>query len=414
MKTKILLIFILMLLFINTAAANSARIVDYKLQILDDSSNIIATHEDENGVHWFIVYNDIVYAATQGGYIIADVQSGALIDQVDGTMVEQVHDIAVNDKWLVMSTEYDFIFYDNRDKYNPRAVGLRWVHDAFPPEITLVGDIVYLGQYKYDLSKNMKKCLNPGAFIAMYDNKGTWAVETVMGDWGLNVQVIGLGWSGVEPVTGDFDGDGFKDVGVYNRAGNNFLIRSIYQGDYKVIGLGWSGVTPVTGDFDGDGDDDVGVYDNKGTWALNTDKGVRIVGFGWAGTEPIVGDWNGDGVDEVGIYNRAGNNFLIPKGNTFQIIGLGWKGVIPIVGNWDSDINDEVGVYDPQTSTFALAGQKPFVFGKSGSQPLVGDIDFDGITEIGVCKPDGTIIYDTSKDYKVELQKWRGATVIGS
>ncbi len=252
----------------------------------------------------------------------------------------------------------------------------------------------------------------PGAFIAIYDNLqvGTWVVENVGSSTGI--EVIGFGWSGVEPIVGDWDGDGFKDVGVYNRAGNNFLVR-YSDGSHKVIGLGWPGVTPVVGDFDGDGDDDVGVYDNNGTWALNTDTGVRIAGFGWSGTEPIVGDWNGDGIDEAGIYNRPGNNFLVPRGNGAQIVGLGWAGVIPIVGNWDSDVNNEVGVYDPQTSTFALAGQKPFVFGKPGSQPVVGDVYFDGITEVGVCYPDGTIAYNTSEQYDIELQKWDGSELIG-
>lgn len=250
-------------------------------------------------------------------------------------------------------------------------------------------------------------------FIAIYDNSrvGTWVVEKVGSSAG--VEVIGFGWSGVEPIVGDWDGDGFKDVGVYNRAGNNFLVR-YPDSSYDIIGLGWSGVTPVVGDFDGDGNDDVGVYDNKGTWAFDITTCVRIVGFGWSGVEPVVGDWNGDGSDEVGIYNRPGNNFLVPQGRSFQVIGLGWPGVIPIVGNWDSDPGDEVGVYDPQTSTFALAGQNPFVFGKPGSQPIVGDVDSDGITDVGVCDPDGTIIYRTAEQYDIELQKWGGSTLIGA
>jgi hypothetical protein len=251
------------------------------------------------------------------------------------------------------------------------------------------------------------------SFIAIYDNSqvGTWVVETVGSSAGA--EVIGFGWSGAEPIVGDWDGDGSKEVGVYNRAGNNFLIR-YPDSSYEVIGLGWSGVTPVVGDFDGDGNEDVGVYDNKGTWAFDITTCVRIVGFGWSGVEPVVGDWNGDGADEVGIYNRPGNNFLVPQGNNFRVIGLGWPGVIPIVGNCDSNPNDEVGVYDPQTSAFALEGQNPFVFGKPGSQPIIGDVDSDGITEIGVCNPDGTIVYNSAEQYSIEVQKWRGSTLIGA
>jgi len=224
------------------------------------------------------------------------------------------------------------------------------------------------------------------SFIAIYDNSqvGTWVVETVGSSAGA--EVIGFGWSGAEPIVGDWDVDGSKEVGVYNRAGNNFLIR-YPDSSYEVIGLGWSGVTPVVGDFDGDGNEDVGVYDNKGTWAFDISTCVRIVGFGC---------------------------FLVPQGNNFRVIGLGWPGVIPIVGNWDSNPNDEVGVYDPQTSAFALEGQNPFVFGKPGSQPIIGDVDSDGITEIGVCNPDGTIVYNSAEQYSIEVQKWRGSTLIGA
>ncbi len=103
-----------------------------------------------------------------------------------------------------------------------------------------------------------------------------------------------------------------------------------------MIGLGWPGVTPVVGDWDGDGADDVGVYNNEGTWALwnSYTNSADIVGFGWASTEPVVGDWDGDLVTEVGIYNTGGNNFLIQTDSGFDIIGIGWEGVTPVVGNW--------------------------------------------------------------------------------
>ncbi|MCC7577209.1 MAG: hypothetical protein KK926_10300, partial [Methanomethylovorans sp.] len=126
---------------------------------------------------------------------------------------------------------------------------------------------------------------------------------------------------------------------IYNRDGNNFLIKTDFG--FDVIGLGWSGVTPVVGDWNGDGSDEVGVYNNEGTWALwnTTTSSADIVGFGWADTEPIVGDWDGDGITEVGIYNRDGNNFLLQTDPGFDVIGLGWNGVTPVVGVWITDLD---------------------------------------------------------------------------
>ena len=384
---------------------------DGRLYIYDDIQHkmLLDYGDPDTFLSELELFGNYVYAGGYGGLVIADLRDGSIINEWPGAgAAGQVHDIAISDEYLCVGYEDRVAVADHDGDI------LTYIYTRDPCySISINSNIVYAAGHKYDISNiDRPRCIDPGVFIAVYDNLqvGTWVVETVGSSAG--VELIGFGWSGVEPIVGDWDGDGFKDVGVYNRPGNNFLVR-YSDGSYTIIGLGWSGVTPVVGDFDGDGDDDVGVYDNKGTWALNTDAGVSIVGFGWSGVEPVVGDWNGDGIGEVGIYNRPGNNFLVPKGTSFQIIGLGWSGVIPIVGNWDSDINEEVGVYDPKTSTFALAGQKPFVFGKPGSQPVVGDVDSDGITEVGVCRPDGSIAYNTNAYYEIELQKWGGSKLIG-
>jgi len=103
-----------------------------------------------------------------------------------------------------------------------------------------------------------------------------------------------------------------------------------------VIGLGWSGVTPVVGDWNGNGTEEVGVYDNAGNWAL-WDQGTNsaiVTVFGWVNTRPVVGDWNGDNTTELGIYNTAGDNFLVQTDSGYDVIGLGWAGVTPVVGAW--------------------------------------------------------------------------------
>lgn len=404
-----------MLLFTNLACANTCYLQNGRLYIYDEAHyQNLGVYGNGDDVYYYILetLNGVAYAGGRGGYIIVDISNAEIIvENNSGGYAGEVHSMAVSKKCLAFGYDSMTILYDNSNKYHPV-----W---AAKIDTTSLGDsteiknnILYIGYSKYEISDIYNpRYITPGAYVAIYDNKGTWATEQIMS--GIGTEVIGFGWSGTEPIIGDWNGDGFKEVGIYNRAGNNFLIPYDNDEGYYIVGLGWKGVTPVVGDFDGDNEDDVGVYDNKGTWALDTFPSTTIVGFGWAGTEPVVGDWNGDGVDEVGLYNRPGNNFLIPRDSSYYVVGLGWEGVIPIVGNWDSDINDEVGVYAPDTSAFALAGKTPFTFGKSGSQPVVGDVDFNGITEVGVCEPDGTIKYKTDEPYYVGLIKWEGSTLIG-
>ena len=67
---------------------------------------------------------------------------------------------------------------------------------------------------------------------------------------------------------------------------------------------------PVTGDFNGDGVSDVGVF-HDGHWYLDLNgNGVWDEGDLWAklGTEgdlPVTGDWDGDGKTDIGIYGPA-------------------------------------------------------------------------------------------------------------
>lgn len=180
------------------------------------------------------------------------------------------------------------------------------------------------------------------------DGKDDVGVRGPYSQWALwnsntdSAEILGkFGGFGSKPIVGDWNGDGKDDVGVYNPSENYFVIKNGAR--YDRIHLGWNDVIPMVGDWNGDGMDDVGVYDpNTGQWAVGNDPATaRIFGFGWAGTEPIAGDWNGDGTDEVGVYNRAGNNFLIQNGASYDVIGLGWNGVIPLVGDWSTgEAND--------------------------------------------------------------------------
>jgi serine-aspartate repeat-containing protein C/D/E len=121
--------------------------------------------------------------------------------------------------------------------------------------------------------------------------------------------------------------------------------------------FGSEGDFPVTGDWDGDGISNVGLF-RDGIWFLDADGNGRwsegdiyVENFGKAGDIPVVGDWTGDGVTKIGVYRQGtfyldtNNNHVLDAGD--KVIRLGGPGDIPVVGDWTGDGIDKVGVYRP-------------------------------------------------------------------
>jgi len=112
------------------------------------------------------------------------------------------------------------------------------------------------------------------------------------------------------PITGDWNGDGIRNIGVFH-GGEWRLDRG---GDGRIdasdetVTFGQPGDIPVVGDFNGDGVDDIGVY-RQGVWHLDVDGNQaleatdKVFELGGANDQPIVGDWNGDGIDDPGVYH---------------------------------------------------------------------------------------------------------------
>lgn len=108
-------------------------------------------------------------------------------------------------------------------------------------------------------------------------------------------------------VTGDWNGDGITEIGVY-RNGSWYLDM---DGDGrwdetkdKLVQGRAGGYLPVVGDWNGDGIDNIGVFAD-GTWILDSDGDYRYdktLHHGQKGDKPVTGDWDGDGVDDIGVY----------------------------------------------------------------------------------------------------------------
>ncbi len=131
--------------------------------------------------------------------------------------------------------------------------------------------------------------------------------------------------------TGDINGDGFCDVGMYNALDNgNYYI---WYGDGTGNFTGQTAATHpktansqvFTGDFNGDGKCDVGHYDiSAGTFTIGYGNGfgsfTNPTTYTWGSfpsAQVFAGDFNADGKWDIGLYNPLTNdgNFFIRYGN---------------------------------------------------------------------------------------------------
>jgi hypothetical protein len=214
------------------------------------------------------------------------------------------------------------------------------------------------------------------------------------------------------PVT-NFDAAPVDKVGIFRALPRQWTLDAFNDGvytagrdaRYTLLGPGQT----IVGDWNGDGYDDIGLFRaDTGTFALFVNGTLyktitRLDGN--VGGIPLVGNWNGLPGDEVGLFRPALGKFVLDfdgdgvSNDPDDHIGAMLDGKPygrPLVGNWDGVGGDEVGLYRPATGVFTLdvdgdlASRDPDdtvitrLAGKVGGQPLVGDWDGDGRTDVGV------------------------------
>lgn len=199
---------------------------------------------------------------------------------------------------------------------------------------------------------------------------------------------------GTIAVSGDWNGDGRDDFGVFDRATATWSLKygtETGTADAGVFHFGAPGARPIVGDWNGDGRDDIGVFDpNTATWSLRLGASpgpanAGVFQFGRPGALPIAGDWDGDGTDGIGIYRPQTSTWVLRQtasagaadAGRFQ---FGTSG-LPVAGDWNGDGRDGIGVYRPMLATWSLrqsasagaANAGTFRFGPMGARPVVGD-----------------------------------------
>ena len=103
-----------------------------------------------------------------------------------------------------------------------------------------------------------------------------------------------------------------------------------------------------------------------------------------ASTSPIAGNFVGDAAAEVGVYRRAKRSTFVvndPAGAA-RVVPFGRSIDEPVVGDWDGDGASNVGIRVAKASKFKLqtpAGIRKVVFGIPSDRPVAGDWNGDGI-----------------------------------
>lgn len=154
------------------------------------------------------------------------------------------------------------------------------------------------------------------------------AVYRVIGDYGYwyiddeqEVRVIPWGLKGDVPVTGDFDGDGTSDLGIYRPSTKEWHIAfsAIPSQVLADTGLGadsGSLVFPFAADLDGDQRDDRLLFVRKsdGTavfhaWLARGEQMSFVVSRVdlSAAMIPVIGDIDGDGRGDLGVWSVGGS-----------------------------------------------------------------------------------------------------------
>jgi protocatechuate 3,4-dioxygenase beta subunit len=246
------------------------------------------------------------------------------------------------------------------------------------------------------------------------------------------------------PVSGDFNGDGIWEVGVY--------IDGLWYVDLNGNGrwdegdlwakLGTESDRPVTGDWDSDGKTDIGIFGPawpRDPWAIRHEPGLpdadnhptriaaksknlpptadeatsggrvmkrtaagkprtdlidHVFNYGTPGDHPLAGDWNGDGIRAIGVFRDGqwsldldGDGRFTEADGSFT---FGQAGDLPVVGDFNGDGVDEVGIYrdgkwivDTNGNRQIDAHDVVFELGGADDAPVVGDWDGDGIDDPG-------------------------------
>ena len=174
--------------------------------------------------------------------------------------------------------------------------------------------------------------------------------------------------------SGDYDGDGTSDIGIFRRSSALWAIRGVTRSYF-----GSSSDLPVCGDYDGDGTTESAIFrGSNGLWAIG---GITRLYFGGGNDIPVPGDYDRDGICDPGIFRKNSGLWAI-RGLTR--VYFGGPGDLEIPGYYRGDAAKRIAVFRPGNGLWAIRGVTRFYFGDHNDRPAPADYTGDGTEEICV------------------------------
>jgi hypothetical protein len=181
------------------------------------------------------------------------------------------------------------------------------------------------------------------------------------------VWTVNYGFSTGVPVRGDYNGDGFDDLVLWNTSANyDWFIRDTITGNNLAWYLqhGMLNGKAVSGDYNGDGESDLAIFDPTGgaKWYIRSVSGTALawgIAWGWNGAVTVPGDFNGDGLADMAVYDASvGKWYIRTVAGQTLLWNHNWgsSGMVPVPGDYDGDGADDLMVYSPSAGKWY--GQK--------------------------------------------------------
>lgn len=149
---------------------------------------------------------------------------------------------------------------------------------------------------------------------------------------------------------------------------------------------------PIVGDWDGDGVDDLGILRPQvGQVKIfqRYPSGSQTLNFGAPADSMVAGDWDGNRIDQFAKRSPRRNEFVLrgEDGQTSTANMGGAPRYVPVTGVWQRGARTGLGLFNVATRTFTVRmpdlSTRSVVFGSSGTQPVIGDWDGDGVSDFG-------------------------------
>lgn len=237
----------------------------------------------------------------------------------------------------------------------------------------------------YQASKDASQTAQPGVFFS----DGTWELLLSNGE----LKRLHFGHSGDRPLVGDWDGDGFSEIGIFSPQDLTWNLDENLDGQpdisFRLAGMSTDDI-PVVGDWDGNGTTTPAYFRPiDASWHFrnsNSDGGEDwpILNLGTSTDMPLAGDWDGDGRDTIGIYRSQTGEVNLMNNLTTQPV-IRYFAVphqsIPVVADWAGNGSDSITIVTGTTwlRRFVNCNCEPshlnqsFEFGAAQGVPIAGN-----------------------------------------